>query len=105
MVVKVLCRWFFEGKEATWVNQVENHPNCCNHLNLKQNNNQCCSQASVYGRSQLRLESAAAADSGLALFLIVLVILAHCRYSSSSFPHYSPVQYLYLILTQQSDCS
>ena len=80
MVVKVLCRWFFEGKEATWVNQVENHPNCCNHLNLKQNNNQCCSQASVYGRSQLRLESAAAADSGLVLFLIVLGILAHCLY-------------------------
>jgi len=37
----VHTRWFFEGKEATWVNQ-----------------------ASVYGRSQLRLESAAAADSG-----------------------------------------
>jgi len=34
-------RWFFEGKEATWVNQ-----------------------ASVYGRSQLRLESATQEDSG-----------------------------------------
>ena len=88
------------------MNQVKNHPHCCNHLNLEQNNNQCCSQASVYGRSQLRLESAAAADSGLVLFLIVLVCLAHCLYSSSSsFPHYSPVQYLHLILAQQPNCS
>ena len=34
-------RWFFQGKEATWVNQ-----------------------ASLYGRSQLKIDSAAAEDSG-----------------------------------------
>lgn len=36
-----LTRWFFQGKEATWVNQ-----------------------ASVYGRSQLKIDSAVAEDSG-----------------------------------------
>ena len=36
-----LTRWFFQGKEATWVNQ-----------------------ASLYGRSQLKIESAKAEDSG-----------------------------------------
>ena len=34
-------RWFFQGKEATWVNQ-----------------------ASLYGRSQLKIDSATAEDSG-----------------------------------------
>ena len=36
-----LTRWFFQGKEATWVNQ-----------------------ASLYGRSQLKIESVKAEDSG-----------------------------------------
>ena len=71
------CRWFFEGKEATWVNQVEKGrlssltsfhrwPNC-NVLIISiivRRSKGLTLQASVYGRSQLRLESAAAADSG-----------------------------------------
>lgn len=36
-----LTRWFFQGKEATWVNQ-----------------------ASLYGRSQLKIESVKQEDSG-----------------------------------------
>ena len=36
-----LARWFFEGKETTWVNQ-----------------------PSLFGRSQLKIESATSADSG-----------------------------------------